>query len=558
MYADMGVLGPSKRHDNGTWQCFKGVPLPDLVWFINLGFRVYLFAMLLTIYHGSWTDVIGYIKYEGPLFMIILWIIFLGLVATNKTTSTMDTHSSLEKMQEHQVYEQETYEQAPYSPVYEGQTYEPYRPTQSLHSTCYQRRDFWYTLRCIGSFTLCLSFAWWLYSRVSLHHTIISFVTSTVDTTKSSNNYPQCATGRLGNVLRISPDYANRMCDYFQQDTDGSHGRIRETTHILEKITDNARIGVLGCDYQYKATRGDVDSRASAVGYDVEHHRVEGWTFEALQRGRHPITGEFPPSEFRIKRANGQEDRYWKQAWDSIKHRSDYRQVKEKMVDGYFDAKDYQNGLVYRYDPEVVEKKLRQAVQQLEKKNVRGITSDVGYSQQFQELVARMTSTPVLLSPMGQLSLVSQFLAGNSHRKVVVVTANAHVFNPSTMIPAYIMPADMVRGQVIVAGMENNRFGRWVADGRSFSRLDKHADDDASVEHALQEVVMDVENRVRDIERDSGDEVVAVVMECTELPAYSNALRYRLGVPVYDAVTNMDWLGAGMSVGLYAAFMAPR
>jgi len=36
------------------------------------------------------------------------------------------------------------------------------------------------------------------------------------------------------------------------------------------------------------------------------------------------------------------------------------------------------------------------------------------------------------------------------------------------------------------------------------------------------------------------------VLECTNLPPYADALRQHLGLPVYDMVTAVNWLRAGL------------
>lgn len=44
-------------------------------------------------------------------------------------------------------------------------------------------------------------------------------------------------------------------------------------------------------------------------------------------------------------------------------------------------------------------------------------------------------------------------------------------------------------------------------------------------------------------------DLAAVVLECTNMAPYSRALRAHLGVPVYDIVTLVDWLRAGLPDG---------
>ena len=51
---------------------------------------------------------------------------------------------------------------------------------------------------------------------------------------------------------------------------------------------DGMKYGVLRCDYEYIPTRGD-PGEASSFSSDVEIRKVEGWTFEAVQRGTYYV-----------------------------------------------------------------------------------------------------------------------------------------------------------------------------------------------------------------------------------------------------------------------------
>ena len=105
-----------------------------------------------------------------------------------------------------------------------------------------------------------------------------------------------------------------------------------------------------------------------------------------------------------------------------------------------------------------------------------------------------------------------------------------------------------------MVGAENGKFGQWVAQGRSFSRLKEDAFDEASVEEGLESLYKLAKEAVDDIEN-KGEKVVCIVQECAEMPAYSNGLRKRLKVPVYDTMTAIGYVQMGTGFTSYASYM---
>jgi len=211
-------------------------------------------------------------------------------------------------------------------------------------------------------------------------------------------------------------------------------------------------------------------------------------------------------------------------------------------------------GLVYRYEPDVVYRKMEEAVETLDEQNVCGMTADVGFSQAFQSSVIQMTSTPVMLSSLQQLSLVSKiFYLGTeenpSGNKIIIMTANGKSFDENLLIPD-----DVPLASLEIIGMEETLFGKWVGEGRSFSRLMEDAYDNASVEEAMESVLDTIEAMMQEVE-DDGGKVVAIVQECAELPAYTNAARVRFGIPVYDTITAINFIREANSFGVYGSYM---
>lgn len=336
-----------------------------------------------------------------------------------------------------------------------------------------------------------------------------------------------------------------------------SSDRIKKAMDNAKELKQKTKYGILRCDYEYIPTRGD-PGEPTTLTYDGSPEpvivKVEGWTFEAAQRGVSK-TGAYPASEFRLTKADGTTDAYWTKLWEAYDKRTDYVKVTKKVkgdkyVQGYFDEEDYKTGLVYRYEPETVLKKMTEAVQYLDEQNVCGMTADVGFSQAFQPSVTKLTSTPVLLSSLQQLSIIGKlFHIDDETNKIVIMTANGKSFDEKLLIPS-----DVPLKSLVIVGLEDKLFGRWVAEGRSFSRLEVDAIDEASVEKALENVCDTCEEVMKQVEKDGG-KVVCIVQECAELPAYTNGLRRRFDIPVYDTLTAINFVRMGRGFGGHSAFM---
>lgn len=366
----------------------------------------------------------------------------------------------------------------------------------------------------------------------------------------------------IADGLQISDARKARIVKLVGQDlTPAGMKGSQAMVKALSKVT----AGILACDYYYKPTRGDIDSADSFFGYDMKRIVVEGWSFEAAMRGPEKDQfGAYPASEFRLKKADGSADAYCQSNWNAVSNRSGYYQIKEKITgqgvaDGYFDEADYTSGVVYRYDPSVVYQKMSDVVKQFQLGGVAAIIADVGYSMQFQISVQRMTTTPVFLSSLMQVALLRGRLAGIPQRKVIILTANSSTFVMSKMIPEFLMPADEVEAHIRLLGGQNAKGGKWVCDGNSLSRLKKDAFEvGACIEDGAPDMANFVSAKVKEIQDTEGGEVVAVVIECTEMPEYANAIRYKTGLPVFDVMTLADWVSTGTRAGLYSAFVDPK
>jgi len=361
-------------------------------------------------------------------------------------------------------------------------------------------------------------------------------------------------------VLKFKTPEIKSATQHLSEDTKGKTELIRKADENITALKSKLKYGIIRCDYEYIPTRGD-PGEPSTFSSDSNILKVEGWTFEAVQRGM-TENGAYPASEFRLKKADGTVDEYWTKLWKcfpdatgSAENRSGYVRVTKKVqgdgyIEGYFDEDDYVKGIVYRYEPEVIEKKMKETIEKLEASGVCGITADVGYSQAFQESVRKLASAPVVLSALQQLSFVAPAydLRPSSKNKIMVMTANSKTFSNK------LIPPGVDKDCIEVIGTETGLFGKWVSGGNSFSRFKADAFDEASVEEGLESMSEMCKKGIEKVAKEGG-KVVCIVQECAEMPAYSNGLRRRFNVPVYDTITAIEFVQMGRDLGEYSAYM---
>lgn len=165
------------------------------------------------------------------------------------------------------------------------------------------------------------------------------------------------------------------------------------------------------------------------------------------------------------------------------------------------------------------------AARELVSLGAAAITTSCGFLALFQAELAAAVEVPVATTALLQVPWVQATLPPG--RRVGVITVSR-----STLSAAHLAAAG-VPTDVPLAGTEGGReFFRVIVEG---------AKDDLDV--ALAEA--DIIAAGRDLLR-RHPEVGAIVLECTNMPPYSAALADAMGVPVYDIVTLMRWLYAGL------------
>ncbi|MEM9045314.1 MAG: hypothetical protein AAGC81_11500 [Pseudomonadota bacterium] len=167
------------------------------------------------------------------------------------------------------------------------------------------------------------------------------------------------------------------------------------------------------------------------------------------------------------------------------------------------------------------------AVEFLSSRNVSGITGDCGFMVNIQEIIKVHTDKPVFLSCLMQLPLI--FSSINTDAEVGVFTANSESLRTIEKELARISGIEGNSHRLKIVGCQDVPGFEAVALGE---RVDTELVGPGVIALAKEFIAQN-------------PYVACILLECTELPPYANALRHATGLPVYDSITNCDAFMSG-------------
>lgn len=173
-------------------------------------------------------------------------------------------------------------------------------------------------------------------------------------------------------------------------------------------------------------------------------------------------------------------------------------------------------------DPKVLETMMADAAAMVAEKGIKAITTSCGFNAIFQRELAQAVGVPVLTSSLLQVPFVR--LLHGPRSEIAIITANAGALGPRHLRAAGIESMDGLH----ILGLE--QCPEW---NRMF------AEPDAEIDLAVieQEVLG---TALGALQKHPG--IRAFVLECTDLPPYSEAIRRRSGLPVFDFITMVNFL----------------
>eukprot|EP00746_Dinoflagellata_sp_MGD_P147350 gnl/MRDRNA2_/MRDRNA2_79710_c0_seq1.p1 gnl/MRDRNA2_/MRDRNA2_79710_c0~~gnl/MRDRNA2_/MRDRNA2_79710_c0_seq1.p1 ORF type:complete len:689 (+),score=164.12 gnl/MRDRNA2_/MRDRNA2_79710_c0_seq1:106-2172(+) len=168
-------------------------------------------------------------------------------------------------------------------------------------------------------------------------------------------------------------------------------------------------------------------------------------------------------------------------------------------------------------------KEFKLAVKWLESNGACGITGDCGFMMAFQPIARDVATIPVFMSSMVQCPMVS--LAYDKFDKVIILTANDKTLKPQKEVLLSSCGFDVEDDRFIIIGAQDVDGFDAVANAEK-----------VDIERVTPGMVKLVQDKLK-----REPSVRAIILECTELPPYADALRQATGLPVWDAITNADF-----------------
>ena len=278
-------------------------------------------------------------------------------------------------------------------------------------------------------------------------------------------------------------------------------------------------------------------------GFVAVYLRVEGYTFDVCQYGladedfeSKGIKPEFV-KEGRIKIRGDPDGHENSDAHLFIPSRvppvEPRKRRPSRLEDWIDDESGKVIGKVHVYDSYTILQNLKEAMGDLTRRRVKAIGSACGFMANINRLCVREASylanggnacIPCLMSSLSLMPVVLSSVVGS----VIILTANSDSF---MLNEDKLLHKDTPRDRIIICGLQDvPGFGAQVAAGET-------VDYDLAVKGIVHVVKVELQRQ-----RERGVHISALLSECAELPGYTNTLREKFDLPVFDTLSGCNMI----------------
>jgi aspartate/glutamate racemase len=171
-----------------------------------------------------------------------------------------------------------------------------------------------------------------------------------------------------------------------------------------------------------------------------------------------------------------------------------------------------------------------EAAKNLEKDGVKFIAADCGLFSLFQEDIADALSIPFIGSSLNLIPLLAPFVP--NQQKIGIITGDTRILKPE-----HLRAAGAEEARLVIRGMENSdEFQKVVIERGNALNVEK-----------MREGVLQAAKGFLD------EPVGAVVLECTNLVTFRSDIQRLLKVPVFDAVSLIEFFAEGYRLRHFAS-----
>lgn len=178
---------------------------------------------------------------------------------------------------------------------------------------------------------------------------------------------------------------------------------------------------------------------------------------------------------------------------------------------------------------------LQAAAKEMVQQGVRAVTGDCGFMALHQRQLANELDVPVFLSSLLQIPFILSIIGQN--RKVGILTADRNGMDEILLDAVGVTDTS----RLVIKGLEKSPHFYQFAIEETGSL------DSAAVEKEI----VNVGERLVEENPDIG----AILLECSLLPPYSQALQKAVQLPVFDYVTMINFVFSAVVTRCYQGFM---
>ncbi|CAE7261858.1 ALMA4 [Symbiodinium pilosum] len=296
-------------------------------------------------------------------------------------------------------------------------------------------------------------------------------------------------------------------------------------TTRLSMFSDNLRQGT-GLPVFNELTMLDLFSSASSLSH-YNDAKVLCRLDEKLAKPTSPTTSSSPRS-FKLACKLGllQLEYNYPPAFGDVDHPGTFGFQTCPRVVGGLTFERAQEG---SFDPAILENMAKQ-IKTLEDDGVVGITGNCGFMMHYQCFARYVANVPVFMSALIQAATMAA--AMEPAERVLILTANAASLQPGRdklLLESGIQVTNSEK--FVIRGCESLPGFEAVANAERVDTI--------RVQAAISSYVLDIIKE--EGARDDAGSIKMILLECTELPHYADELRRMTGLPVFDAVTCVNY-----------------
>jgi len=172
---------------------------------------------------------------------------------------------------------------------------------------------------------------------------------------------------------------------------------------------------------------------------------------------------------------------------------------------------------------------ITETAKSLQAEGATAVTTGCGFLAIHQKELAASLSVPVATSSLLQVPLILQLL--QPHQSVGIITANAATLNAHHLNAVGISSESQERVHVLGIERTPHLYRVLTSDDEKLDQSVAQAEVVGVARHAVA----------------ANPDIGAFVLECTNLPPYSEAIKAATGRPVWDAVSLIRWLQDGVT-----------